>query len=234
MIIDCIIIEDEPLALKRTRDFVEKLGYLNLIITFDNSLEALNFLKMNPVDLIFLDIRMDELSGIEMLRSLSKLPSVIITSAYKEYALVGYELDIVDYLLKPFSFDRFLQAVDRVYNKLDLTKDQGLDYLFVKTDYRIEKITLRDIKFIVGMRDYRCIQTNRKILTLQTFYSLEEELPSDNFCRVHKSYIVNIQKIESVERNRIKIGDVYIPIGASFKKAFYKLIGFSSDGKKTR
>jgi two-component system LytT family response regulator len=234
MIIDCIIVEDEPLALKRTTEYVGKIPYLNLLGSFDNGFEAIGFLKKQHVDLIFLDIKMDELTGIQLLESLERKPYVIVTTAYTEYALKGFELNVSDYLLKPFSIERFIQAVEKVSSQLEKRYNDNRDFFFVKTEYRIEKIFFQDIFFIEGMRDYRSIQTNtKKILTLQTFTELDNELPKSMFCRVHKSYIIALSKVELIERNRIKIKDNMIPISATYKENFYKLIGFKSDGRKS-
>lgn len=222
----CIIIEDEPLALERTKDFVLKVPFLDLVATFDNALTGLAFLKANKVDLLFLDINMDELSGIELLEN-SKIDSqVIITTAYQEYALKGYELNITDYLLKPFTFNRFLQAVDKAQENLTkVNSETALEFIFVKTENRLEKIILSDIIYIEGMRDYRRIHTvHKKIMTLQNFKELEKIIPSKLVCRVHKSYMVALLKIESIERNRIKIADQLIPISETYKASFFQLI----------
>jgi len=230
MNINCIIVEDEPLALKRTKEYVEKISYLNLLQSFDNGFEAIGFLKKQQVDLIFLDIKMDELTGIQLLESLGKKPYVIFTTAYSDYALKGYELNVVDYLLKPFTIERFIQAVEKVSVQMDKTTDDSRDFFFVKNGYQIDKIFFDDILYIEGMRDYRNIQTTtKKILTLQTFTELEQALPKSKFCRVHKSYIVTLNRIESIERNRIKIKDNLIPISETYKEIFYKLIGFKTD-----
>ncbi|MDL5512937.1 LytTR family DNA-binding domain-containing protein [Arenibacter sp. M-2] len=225
--INCIIIEDEPLALERTKSYVSNVPYLNLLNSFNNGIDAIAFINNNKIDLIFLDIEMDGLSGIELLDALIKPPKVIITTAYEKYAIKGYELNISDYLLKPFSFPRFLQAVKKVGYE---TRQNILDkknHLFVKTEYRLEKIAFSDILFIEGMRDYRNIQTmDKKILTLETFTELEKILPKDRFCRVHKSFMVSIDKIEFVERSRIKINDKRIPISETYKNEFFDLIGF--------
>jgi len=222
----CIIIEDEPLALKRTMDFVNKIPFLNLIDTFDNAINGLFYLKSNKVDLLFLDINMDELSGIELLES-SKIDSqVIITTAYQEYALKGYELNVTDYLLKPFTFDRFLKAINKAHENLtNHISDSQPDFIFVKTEYRLEKIMLNEIIYIEGMRDYRRIHTvNKRVMTLQNFSEFEKLIPSSIVCRVHKSYMVAINKIVSIERNRIKIADQLIPISESYKEVFYQII----------
>jgi two-component system, LytTR family, response regulator len=222
----CIIIEDEPLALKRTSDFVNKIPFLNLIDTFDNAINGLFYLKSNKVDLLFLDINMDELSGIELLES-SKIDSqVIITTAYQEYALKGYELNVTDYLLKPFTFDRFLKAVNKAHENIaNRNSDAQPDFIFVKTEYRLEKIMLNEIVYIEGMRDYRRIHTvNKKVMTLQNFSEFEKLIPSNIVCRVHKSYMVALNKIVSIERNRIKIADQLIPISETYKEVFYQFV----------
>jgi DNA-binding LytR/AlgR family response regulator len=222
----CIIIEDEPLALRRTMDFVNKIPFLNLIDTFDNAINGLFYLKSNKVDLLFLDINMDELSGIELLES-SKIESqVIITTAYQEYALKGYELNVTDYLLKPFTFDRFLKAINKAQENLtNHISNAQPDYIFVKTEYRLEKIMLNEIIYIEGMRDYRRIHTvNKRVMTLQNFSEFEKLIPPGIVCRVHKSYMVAINKIVSIERNRIKIADQLIPVSETYKEVFYQII----------
>ncbi len=230
MIINCIIIEDEPLALKRTEEYVNKVPYLNLLFSFSNAFDVISFLKTNTVDLIFLDIEMDGFTGIEFIESLTSKPQIIITTAYDKYALKGFELNVTDYLLKPFRFERFMSAVERVYNAINKEKKEDTDFIFIKTEYRLERIALSDIFFIEGMGDYRNVQTAlKKILTLQTFTDLEKELPNNRFCRVHKSYIVSIDKITSIERNRIKIMNTLIPISDHYKERFYSLIGIRNE-----
>ncbi len=223
MIINCIIIEDEPLALKKISGYISKIDFLNLLSVFNNGSDAIGFLKTNGVDLIFLDIRMKGLSGIQFLESLGSKPKIIITSAYDQYALKGYELDVSDYLLKPFGFDRFIKSVEKIYHELASGKiDQKPDYIFVKTESRIEKIELKNILYIQGMKDYlRVFTTQKNIMTLQTFRNFINALPEDEFKRVHNSYIVSISKIESIEKNRIKIGDKLIPISESYKDDFF-------------
>lgn len=230
MKINCLIIEDEPLALERTKNYVLRLPYLNLLASFENGLEALNFLSDHKVDLIFLDINMDELSGIQLLESATIESEVIITTAYSEYALKGFDLNVTDYLLKPFTFERFLQALDKVQNKLtkkEVLKENGS--IFVKTEYRLEKLSLNEILYIEGMRDYRRIHTlDKRIMTLQTFKHFEQQIPSRIICRVHKSFMVSLDKIISIEKDRIKIKDVLIPISETYKREFLSLINYSS------
>jgi len=222
----CIIIEDEPLALEKMKDFVNKVPFLHLSATFDNALNGLTYLNNNKVDVLFLDINMDELSGIELLESSKINSQVIITTAYQQYALKGYELQITDYLLKPFTFNRFLQAVNKVQeNLVHRTFEVQPDFIFVKTENRLEKIMLNEIVYIEGMRDYLRIHTvNKKIMTLQNFSELEKLIPSSLVCRVHKSYMVALNKIESIERSRIKIADQIIPVSETYKEAFLQLI----------
>ena len=222
----CIIIEDEPLALEKTKSFVGKVPFLQLLSTFDNALTGLSYLNANKVDLLFLDINMDELSGIELLQS-SKIESqVIITTAYQEYALKGYELQVTDYLLKPFTFNRFLQAVNKAQENLSRRNTDKLpDFIFVKTENRLEKIVINDILYIEGMRDYlRIHTTSKKIMTLQSFAELEQLLPPRLVCRVHKSYMVAINKIDSIERSELKIGDMLIPVSATYKDLLFQFI----------
>ncbi len=226
----CIIIEDEPLALEKTKDFVSKVPFLQLSATFDNALTGLAFLNNNKVDILFLDINMDELTGIELLQSSKITSQVIITTAYQEYALKGYELQITDYLLKPFSFNRFLQAVNKAQQNIaHRISDAQPDFIFVKTENRLEKIMLNEIVYIEGMRDYLRIHTvNKKLMTLQNFSEFEKLIPSSVVCRVHKSYMVALNKIESIERSRIKIADQLIPISETYKELFFQLINARS------
>jgi two-component system, LytTR family, response regulator len=225
----CIIIEDEPLALERTKDFVNKIPFLNLAASFDNALNGLAYLNSNEVDLLFLDINMDELSGIELLENSKINSQVIITTAYQQYALKGYELRVTDYLLKPFTFNRFLQAVNTAQENLSKrTVDSPKGFIFIKTENRLEKIMLNEIIFIEGMRDYRRIHTiNKKIMTLQNFGELEQIIPTSIVCRVHKSYMVGLNKIESIERSRIKIADQLIPISDTYRELFFQQINAS-------
>jgi len=226
MKINCIIIEDEPLAMQRIKDFVLKVPFLNLLQCFDNAMEAIEFLQAEKVDLLFLDIQMDGFTGIQLLESINKVPGVIITTAFDQYALKGFDLNVSDYLLKPYTFERFMQAITKVYDRLTaINKPETKNFIFIKTEHRLEKINLDEIFFIEGMRDYRCINLNgKRIMTLQNFGELENDLPSKKFCRVHKSFVVALDKIESIERDRIKIKDNLIPISETYKENFYNLI----------
>lgn len=224
---NCIIIKDEPLALERTKDFVNKIPFLELVATFDNALNGLMYLKSNTVDLLFLDINMDELSGIELLESSNINSQIIITTAYQEYALKGYELNVTDYLLKPFTFNRFLQAVNKAQKNMLLhaSESNPIDFIFIKTENRLEKVSFKDIIYIEGMRDYRRIHTtNKRIMTLQNFKELEKIIPSHIVLRVHKSFMVALDKIKSIERSRINIADQSIPISETYKENFLNTI----------
>ena len=225
----CIIIEDEPLALERTKSFVSKIPFLNLLADFDNALAGLAFLNTNKVEVLFLDINMDELTGVELLESTKIESQVIITTAYQKYALKGYELNVTDYLLKPFTFNRFLQAVNKAQANLNKSQPENEPvFVFIKTENRLEKVTIDNILYIEGMRDYRRIHTvDKSIMTLQTFRELEQIIPTHRVCRVHKSYMVAIAKISAIERNRIKIADQLIPISESYKSFFYEKINRS-------
>lgn len=227
MKINCIVVEDEPLAMERTVSYIQKLPILDLIETFDNALDAFGFLKTNSIDLIFLDINLGELSGIQLLESININSDVIITTAYPDFALKGYDLNVTDYLLKPFSFERFLQAVDKVEQAVtNKNLDKPEAYFFVKTENRLEKIFFADVLYIEGMRDYRRIHTRqKKIMTLQTFTEFEEDIPANILCRVHKSYMVAIDKIETVEKDRIYIQNTVIPVSETYKPQFFQIIG---------
>jgi DNA-binding LytR/AlgR family response regulator len=224
--ISCIIVEDEPLAMERTKNYVQRLPYLQLLATFDNAMDALLFLKANSVQLIFLDINMGDFSGIQLLETKNIQCEVIIITAYHEYAIKSYELDVTDYLLKPYTFERFIQAVDKVQQKL--MRPVAVDsqqFIFIKTANRLQKLFLNDVLYIEGMRDYRKIITlDKPIMTLQTFTSLEEEIPAHIICRVHKSYMVALNKIELVEKDMIKINNQLIPISDTYKKLFFEQI----------
>lgn len=231
MELNCIAIDDEPLALTKLKGFIEKVQSLKLVRTFDNAIEAIVWLKENSTDLIFLDIQMEQLTGIQFLETVKYRPFIIITSAYDQYAVKGYELDATDYLLKPFPFQRFLKSVEKVlalYSQRQVGKNDqppSGNYMFVKTEYRLERVDFNDILYIEGMKDYlRIICINKKIMTLQSFSKIEESLPSGKFCRVHKSFIVAIEKISSIERGVIVIADQRIPVSNTYKDSFFSKI----------
>ena len=224
----CIIIEDEPLAIEKLEDFVAQIPFLTRVASFNNALNGLTFLKTNSIDLVFLDIQMEKLTGIQFLETIQSKPYVIITSAYSEYALKGYELQVFDYLLKPYSFERFLQAVNNVFDdwKAKQTSANKPSHIFIRTEYRIENVCLDDILYIEGMQGYlRIVTSEKKIMSKITFTDILKQLPNDKFVQVHKSWVLAIAKIETIEHNRIKIGDKLIPIGDTYRDSFFKIIG---------
>ena len=224
MKINCIIVEDEPLGLERMKEYVLKLPFLSLLATFENALDALAFLKTENVDLTFLDINLGEMSGIQLLETSAITSQVILTTAYQEYAVKGFDLKVADYLLKPFTFERFVQAVDRVLPKKQTVTPNT--FIFVKTENRLEKVALEEIIYIEGMRDYRRIHTtSKRIMTLQTFTEFERQIPTNILCRVHKSYMVSLDKIDSIEKRGLKIRDRIIPISETYKEKFFALVG---------
>lgn len=223
--INCIIIEDEPLAVEKLKNYIHKIPDLNLVETFNSALPVISFLKSNPIDLIFHDIEMKELTGIQMLETIKPESNIVLTTAYEKYALKGFELQVSHYLLKPISFERFVRACEKVIRELSNREIKGHCKISIKTEYRLEGIDTSEILFIDGMGDYRMVLTSyKKIMTLQTFKELIDILPTNKFFRVHNSYIVSLDKIEKIERNRIKINDKLIPISDSYGKAFYKKI----------
>lgn len=226
----CIAVDDEPLALEKIRSFIEKLPQLNLVATFRNGAAALDFIRNNAVQLIFLDIQMDKMTGIEMLEQMPERPQVILTTAYSEYALRGFELSVTDYLLKPYTFQRFAQAVNKATDyiawqqKEILTAKEPVDYIFVKAGYKLVKILKDEILYIEGMRDFQCIMCKtEKVLASHSMQELEKMLDK-GFVRCHKSFIVSVSKINSIERERIFIGNKSIPIGEMHREEFYKHI----------
>jgi DNA-binding LytR/AlgR family response regulator len=223
--INCVIVEDEPLAQERIRDFIAKIPYLDLHATFDNGIDALVYLKTHTVDLVFLDINMGDFSGIQLLQTAGITGQVILITAYDQYALQGYELAVTDYLLKPYTFDRFFTAVEKARAQLTRNTPATRNFFFVKTEYRLEKFLFSEVFYIEGMRDYRkIVAADRQVLTLQTFREFEQEIPPAIICRVHKSYMVALDKIDAIERDTILIKDTMIPVSETYKKQFYNLI----------
>lgn len=224
--VNCIIIEDEPLAIDKLTHFISKLESIRLLRSFSSAISAIDYLKTNTVDLIFLDIEMKDLTGIQFLESIRIDAKVIITTAYEQYAIKGFDLQVCDYLLKPISFERFVQAFNKASEELMQKKNQkSINKVFIKTEYRLEGVETSEILYIEGMGDYRKIVTiSKKIMTLQSFGELQNLLPKDMFCRVHNSFIVSLDKIEKIERNRIKIKDKTIPVSELYNKDFYQRI----------
>jgi DNA-binding LytR/AlgR family response regulator len=226
----CIAVDDEPLALEKVKSFVEKLPRLKLEATFRNAADALSFVLSHDVKIIFLDVQMDKMTGIEMLEQMENRPQVILTTAYSEYALRGFELSVTDYLLKPFTFERFARAANKAIDYISWkqtspsVEKEKADYIFVKAGYKLVKIFQDDILYIEGMRDFQCIVCKtEKVLASCPMHELDNIL-NQGFVRCHKSFIVSIAKIKSIERERIFIGSKSIPIGEKYREEFYKHI----------
>lgn len=235
-VLKCLIVDDEPLPLELLADYIRKTPFLELTGSFTNPLEALVSLKKQPVDLIFLDIQMPELNGIQFTQLVGEKPKIIFTTAYTNYALQGYELNVVDYLLKPIPFDRFLKAANKALQALTETGSESAppqipsqDLIFVKSGYKTIKVFLNEILFLESLKEYVAIHKSaEKILTLDSMKKMEELLPAQQFVRVHKSYIVNIKHIDSIERNRIFLGKTVIPIGDTYRENLFQIL----EGKK--
>lgn len=226
MNLTCFIIDDEPLAIEVIENHISKIDGLDVSATFQNAVKAFQALRDTKVDLLFLDIQMPRLTGIEFLKTLKNPPKVIFTTAYREYALEGFELDVVDYLLKPISFDRFLKAIDKVWDSvhdhtsgsypLDVNLEQ--QYVFVTSEKKNIKICLNEIIYIESKRDYILIKTtNKEVLTHQTITYMEKKLPGDKFIRIHRSYIINLKMIESWSQSEVELPGIKIPVGRTFK-----------------
>ncbi|MEJ8755482.1 response regulator transcription factor [Pontibacter sp. H259] len=239
MIIRCIAVDDEPLALDILESYISKLPYLQLVKTCSSATEAMQVLQEEQVDLMFLDIEMPELTGIQFLNILKHQPLVIFTTAYPEYAMEGFNHDAVDYLLKPIPFDRFLKAVTKAQERMQQRNPKQAEqtivnhaapapeqeFMFVKADYKTIRVDFKDILWIEGLKDYVIIQTkDQKIITLLSMNKMMEKLPESKFLRVHRSFIVSLQKIDSIEKSRIRIGQKEIPIGEVYKDQFLKWV----------
>jgi len=230
--ISCIIVEDEPLARNLLTDYVRKVPYLDLLNTFANPLEAIDFLRENPVDLLFLDIQMPEITGISLLKVLQKKPLVVLTTAYSDYALESYDFDVLDYLLKPITFERFLRAVEKANQRLATTPaaektnhESGHPFVFVKDGTKLVKIRLDEILYVEGLKDYVTIHTKQqKVVTLQRLKNLEDQLPANKFIRIHHSFIIALDAIDAVHKGEVQIGNASLPISDSYKKSFKEFI----------
>jgi DNA-binding LytR/AlgR family response regulator len=236
--INCIIADDEALAREVIATHVQKTEHLSLVASCTNGIEVFNVLKSKPADLLFLDIQMPHLTGIELLRTLKDPPAVIITTAYREFAIEGYDLNVIDYLLKPVSFERFLRAVDR-YELLknpaitkitghaaDDRKDDSKAFIYIKSDKKMIRVLFKDLFYIEGLKDYVRVHTaGESIITYQTLTYFEEKLSNNHFIRVHRSYIVSLNHINAYSATQIEIGKVSIPIGSSYAKDVFKKLG---------
>ncbi len=233
--INCLIVDDEPAALELLESYIGKVYFLTLVKKCQTAIEAMKVLEENQVDLLFLDIHMPGVNGIQLLKSLINRPAVIFTTGYRDYAFDGFEHDAVDFLLKPFHFDRFLKAVNKAGNLIPKASRQPeyiperQRFIFVKADYKLVKINVDDILYVEGLKDYIKIFTRQKlILTLMSMSAIEEKLPPEAFFRVHRSYIIAVGKIDSVSRHRVIIGDKFIPVSIPYRNRFYTYIDKST------
>jgi len=238
MMIRCLAIDDEILALDLLEDNIKKIPFLELVQTCRSALEAMEVLRNQAIDLIFLDIQMPDISGIQLLRSLHHRPMVIFTTAYSKYATEGFDLDVIDYLLKPYSFERFLKAVNKVHEYMDLRERAtsqtsareimtSPNFLFVKADYKLYKINLKDILYVEGLKDYVKVYVSEKpIVTQISMKALEEKLPSQDFIRVHRSFIVAFDKIDFIQKHMLTIGKKEIPISEHYRDQLFKIINY--------
>ena len=224
MIINCAIIDDEPLAAGLLKSYAEKTPFLNLVGTYGSAVEAMKEIRNNPVDLLYLDIQMPELSGIEFAKILPKDTKVIFTTAFQQYAIEGYKVSALDYLMKPVSYEDFLKASNKALEWFIITQKQQTyaadRFMYVKSDYKLVRVSLDDILYIEGLKDYIRIylQDGTKIMSLMNMKKLEDYLPRPEFLRTHRSYIVHMSKAEAIERFRIVFGDQYLPISDSYKE----------------
>jgi DNA-binding LytR/AlgR family response regulator len=228
--LSCIIVDDEPVARKILHEFVEQVPFLDLQGKFENAMKAEAFLKNNDIDIIFLDIEMPKVSGLQFLQRMHIESIVILTTAFPQYAMEGYELDIIDYLLKPVAFSRFLKAVQKAKDyhqmKYMAAATPQPSYIFIKGDKRIEKIELTDMLYAESLGNYVSVHTDsKKIIAYLTMKSLESQLPLNQFIKIHQSYLVNCSKIEAIEGNEIRIGGKSLPISRNYREMVMKIIG---------
>lgn len=236
--IDCIIVDDKPLAIDILANYINKISFLRLAGCFSNPHTAFQYIKESSVDLIFLDIQMPELTGIQFMRILQGKCKVIFVTAYTEYALEGYEHDVIDYLLKPVSFERFYKAAEKARKQTELTStvlkevvaaemsDINPDNLFVKTDYKIIRISINTILYIEAKQNYiKVITSENSVMSLQSLKSIQQKLPNNKFIRIHKTYIVSIDKIDAIERSLIHIGKTILPLSENYREAFFSILG---------
>ncbi len=233
MQIRCLAIDDEPLALKQIGVYIKKTPFLEMIALCNSALAALELITSSKIELIFVDINMPDLNGMDFVKSLRERPGIIFTTAYNEYAIEGFKVDAIDYLLKPFAYSDFLRAVNKAKLLLEnrdqnsFTMKAGNDHLFVRSEYRIIRVDLSDIKYIESMHEYVRIHLAglKPVMTLLSMKAIEEQLPKDRFMRVHRSFIVNKEKIKVVERNRIVFdNNIFIPVSDQYKAAFQDFI----------
>ena len=233
--IKCIVIDDEPLAIELLQDFIERTPQMVLEASFVRATEALAFVESSDAELIFLDVQMPDLNGMDFLKHLNRKPMVILTTAYQQFAVQGYQFDVIGFLEKPIAYSQFLEVVRKVRKKLKAAvpgeKNAGHDFLFVRTEYKLMKINYTDVLFIEGMKDYSKIyirQRDKPIITLQNLKSFEEKLPDTHFVRIHRSYIISVTQIEMIHKSSVLIGQHELPISDGFRDQLNKIIQLHS------
>ena len=226
--ISCIAIDDEPLALNLMKEYISKVSFLDMKAVFTDAVEATAWLENEKVDLVFLDIQMPDINGIQFYNSMAQKPMVIFTTAFSEYAVEGFNVNAIDYLLKPFEYDRFVKAVYKAkeYYEFTINQEIRLSSIFVKADYQLVKVNLKDVLFIEGLDDYIRIHLpeNKTILTLMSLKAIAEKLPQGEFVRIHRSYIVPLGRIEKISSKKIEIAGREIPVGISYADEFFKIM----------
>lgn len=231
--IKCIAIDDEPLALELLEDNISQVPYLKLVSSFSNPVEAVSTIQQQEIDLVFLDIQMPGLTGLQLIQSLSKKPMFILITAYEKYALESYNLDVVDYLVKPVSLDRFVKACSKAWELYQLRIDKRgeqreSEYFFINVDYSLLKVVFADIIYVEGLKDYVKIHlksTNKPVVARMSLKSLEDELPASQFVRIHKSFIISKNFITSVKKNSVFINDIELPVGENYKDSVNEITG---------
>lgn len=217
---NCIVVDDEPLSRELVGDYISDCPELNLVASFANAMDARSYLQNETTNLIFLDINMPRLSGISLMKSLSNPPEVIFITAYGEYAVEGFEMEAVDYLLKPFEQERFLKAVGRFLGKVNHNENSSPDYLMVKADKKMFRVELDQLQYVEAMGDYiRLVTADKKLTVYDRLSSFMEKLPKERFCQIHKSYVIALEKIEYLEGNSVRIGETSLPVSKSFRSA---------------
>jgi DNA-binding LytR/AlgR family response regulator len=232
MKINCLIIDEEPQTLDLLDNFIKKVPYLNLVARCKGPMEAYPYFEKEEIDLVLLDIRMPDLSGTQFLKTLNKKPAVIFVTAHNQFAMEGFELDAIDYLLKPVPFDRFMAAVNKAYEYISYRKTRSLlkkdDFMFIKTSHKIQKIFYSDILYLEGLKDYtkiHLVDSKKPFVTLQSLKYFENRLPHEDFIRIHRSYIISLRRVDTVSRKAVLLGETELPCSEHYRNVLYSIIG---------
>jgi two-component system LytT family response regulator len=232
MKVNCLIIDDEPWALDLLEDFIQKIPYLNLVARCERAVEAFPYFEKEEIDLVLLDIRMPDLSGTQFLKTLNKKPAVIFVTAHNEFAVEGFALNAIDYLIKPVPFERFMAAVNKAYEYISYRKTKSFlkkdDFLFIKTSHKIQKIFYNDILYLEGLKDYtkiHLVDSKKPFVTLQSLKYFENRLPHEDFIRIHRSYIISLRRVDTVSRKAVLLGETELPCSEHYRNMLYSIIG---------